>query len=706
MKIQTLNGIWSYRIGKGEADEVSVPFSKLPVGHSECTRYFDADVSHSRIFIKFDGITYYAKVFVNNTQIGEMLPYSEYMFDITDTVKEKDNLLKVELEDLSPKFGPTAGWENFGGIIRDVSLVYHNENYITDVFFHSTLTDNYTGAEFIVETSAFSDKGIFEIKLLDGNEEIISYTQPAGEDYISQKISDIKLWSPDEPNLYRLTVCLKGGDEELDTYSCNVGFREFTCDKHKFLLNGKHIFLRGVCKHEMVGDSGHCPTEEQVERDMRMIKSTGSNFVRLVHYPHGKKVLDIADRLGLMVCEEPGLWWSDVSDPEVSGGSIEVLRRTIKRDRNHPSIMFWLCFNECMFTEKFLLDSAVACREADPTRMVSGANCMDNETTKKLYSKCGFDFYTMHPYAPTLEIPVAAAEYLTDKPLLFTEWGGLYVYDNPRLLGEFMDRFYSLYTDASDRAALAGALLWSWADVYDFNRGRPACIDGVLYEGLVSAERKPSLIYDAFCKGIERMDNPIIPDKFRFDRTGTPISGCNILAEGNSEDIRKLVNHVNHTDKGPRKRELTHGPHLTENPDGLLNTPLIISDGISYCADCSANAGKITLAGLTSLTKGYPLGGEYSEDTAYITLHFKDNTKETIPLKNGEHITTAFAIWKSSRINPIACKAQRYAFFDYGKDFDYYVMNTLDIKIEKSIEKIEIKSANNGYSLLIYGLFV
>ena len=153
-------------------------------------------------------------------------------------------------------------------------------------------------------------------------------------------VNDVNLWSPDSPNLYVLKVTLLNGEKELDVYTCKVGFREFICDKHRFLLNGEHLFIKGVCKHEMFGDSGHCPSLEQMRYDLQMIKDTGCNFVRLVHYPHNKKVLEIADEIGLMVSEEPGLWWSDTSDPEVSNGSLEVLRRTILRDRNHPSVVF------------------------------------------------------------------------------------------------------------------------------------------------------------------------------------------------------------------------------------------------------------------------------------------------------------------------------------------------------------------------------
>ncbi|MBQ8893747.1 MAG: hypothetical protein IJ043_04985 [Clostridia bacterium] len=122
--MQSLNGKWSYRIGKGTAAEIAVPFSALPVGHSECERSFDLEKTADRILLQFEGITYYARVFLNGEYIGEMLPYCRYTFDITEKAKSAGNLLRVELEDLAPSFGPSEGWENFGGIIRDVSLVY------------------------------------------------------------------------------------------------------------------------------------------------------------------------------------------------------------------------------------------------------------------------------------------------------------------------------------------------------------------------------------------------------------------------------------------------------------------------------------------------------------------------------------------------------------------------------------------------------
>lgn len=708
MTTQTLNGTWSYRIGKGAEQSVTVPFSRLPVGHSECIRKFDLEERSERVLLRFDGITYYAKVMLNDTHVGEMGPYCEYTFDITDLVREKDNTLLVELEDISPAFGPTAGWENYGGIIRDVSLLYRDENYITDVFFRSKLKNGYRDAEFTVETTSNTGAGEFQIALYDGAQCVMEYRQSSGEAFIIQTIQNICLWSPETPKLYELRVFLTCDEQVVDTYSCQVGFREFTCNRHRFLLNGRPLFLKGVCKHEMFADSGHCPTEEQMLIDMQMIKQSGCNFVRLVHYPHHKKILEIADQLGLMVSEEPGLWWSDTSDPEVAQGSLEVLRRTIFRDRNHASIVFWLSFNECRFTEQYLKDSATVCRALDPTRLVSGANCMSNEDTLKYFNLCGFDFYTMHPYAQTINRAKESAAILNDKPLLFTEWGGHFVYDNPKLLSEFMDEMYRLYLADSDEGALAGAFFWEWSELNDFNRGRPACIDGLLHEGLVDPNRKPRLIYSAFCDALKRMEEQHEKPIWIDWKIPTDDAGEFLPLRGNEGVFAEILGRWNETEQQSgklRKRLLKKGPVLKDFAP-LCAVPLLLQDGTDYTVDCNSTAETITVYGMTDFQKGYPLGGEYGELAATMTVTYADGSAASFQWRNGIEITTVFALHNSSRIDPIAERAERAALFGYEKNFEQYVLNRAVFRVDpqKTIRGISITSANHGYAVLVYGI--
>lgn len=709
MVSKSLNGTWQYRVGKGKFEEKCVPFSALPVGHFECVKNFDLENTDDRIFIKFYGITYYAKVFLNNTEIGEMLPYCEYQFEITKIVKKKDNMLLLEMEDIAPMFGPTAGWENFGGIIRDVELLFSSNTYIEDIFFHSKLLNNYEDAEFIVETKSNNNNGIFNIKLLNNEDIVAEYNQSASEEAIKKSIFDVLLWSPDAPNLYTLYVTLLIDGVTVDTYTCKVGFREFVCDKHHFLLNGKPLFIKGVCKHEMFGDSGHCPSYEQMRFDMQMIKDTGCNFVRLVHYPHNKRILKIADEIGLMVSEEPGLWWSDTSKKEISDGSLEVLRRTILRDRNHSSIVFWLSFNECKFTEEYLVQSAKVCKKYDPTRLVSGANCMSNEDTLKYYNLCGFDFYTMHPYSQTIDRAKESAKILNDKPLLFTEWGGHFVYDNPKLLGEFMSEMYKLFKNPSEEGTLAGASFWEWSELNDYNRGGPACLDGTLKEGLVDRYRKPGLIFPAFCEALKNMGADDTTPFWVEEQK--EIEGKNLIRKNGDRNIIKgIIEKINEQESASgklRKRNLSFGPVLN-GVNNILNIPYVLEDNQCLKFDCEISSDKIALMGMVSIIKGYPLSGAYGEEVAELKLEYENGEQDLIVLRNGIDITTVFETNESSKINPIAENSERILTFGYNKNFERYIINSFEIDVCKSstLKNISITSKNNGYALLIYGILI
>lgn len=704
MKYQSLNGEWSYRVGKGKQTKITVPYSCLPVGHSECELIFDLEENSKHIFLEFLGITYGASVYLNDIFIGKMLPYSEYRFEIGDIVKPKGNILRVELEDIRLKFGPTEGWENYGGIIRDVNIIYANEFYFEDVFFWSELKNDYKDALMYVKIKATLDEECTVCLSFNG-EEICSYTQASNIDAVPFEVKNISLWSIDNPMLYELTVSC--GEE---VYRCNVGFREITCDKHAFLINGKPLFIQGVCKHEMFGDSGHTPTVEQMETDLKMIKNAGCNFVRLVHYPHNKKILDLADKIGLMVSEEPGLWWSDTSDSEVAEGSIEVLKRTILRDRNHASIAFWLCFNECRFTEQFLIDSAKICKEYDPTRMVSGANCMSLEDTKKYYEICGFDFYTMHPYAPTFERSKISAEYLTDKPLIFTEWGGYYVYDNPHLLKDFISSMKKLYNNRSDEAALAGMCFWEWSELNDFNRGKPACIDGVLREGLTDKYRNPTLIFNAFCEALKDDATEDLTSLYEYNALNS-VEGKALIGKGGkdfAEALESIDAPIPSHYTRMRARKTAIGPKLQrEEVKGIAITPFVLSKNYPIEFDGGCKTDCISIIGAVSVAYGYPLAGEYGEAVAEVEISYENGEKQIITLKNGVDITTALTTLGSSRINPIAENAEGFANFSYEKNRENYRINILKLKTEnkETIEKISFKCVSDDYDILIYGVY-
>lgn len=717
MKEQSLNGVWERRVGYGKFVPQTVPYSTIPVGHSECKRTFDLNEKSDKVFLRFDGITYYAKVLLNGKELGEMLPYSEYIFDVTDVAKEKDNELLVLIEDTTPVFGPSEGWENYGGIIRGVALLYANASYIKDVFFSATLENEYKDGKFKVALDGVLAEGDFwRVSLLDGEKTVCSYEQKANEKEEERLVQDVTLWSPENPHLYTLKVEIVNGEKVLDTYTHKVGFREFSHEKHRFLINGKPTFILGVCRHDTYGEFGHTLTMEHIVEDFKLIKEMGCNYVRLVHYPHDKRVLDVADEMGLFVSEEPGLWWSDTANEEIASGSLEVLRRVIMRDRNHPSVAFWLCFNECMFTEKFLKDSADLCKKTDPSRLVSGANCMTNEDTVIHFNRCGFDFYTMHPYYHTTEKIEESARILQDKPLLFTEWGGFPVYDNPHLLADFIAKMRSLWHGDDTRGYLAGACFWNWAEIHEYGRGRPACADGLLKEALIDINRNKTMIFDTFKNEWAKLDEIITNESLYEFLPETPLNANMPLSLiETSFDIDEAFKTAHERTKGRikiyhwKELKLFTGPILQkEEFAGIMQKPLIISDG--HTAKFGAGKGKsVMLVGATSLVKGYPLplGGTYGEAVASVTVTYADGEKQTLVLKNGEDVTTALGAFGPSRINPIAENSVRLARFHFDIDFENYVMNGREIPLQdKPFTEIEIKSENNGYDLMVYGLYL
>ncbi len=700
--IQTLNGIWNYRIGKGDWSKKEVPFSALCVGHSECQRYFDLEYSDEVLLLKFEGITYNATVYLNGKYLGKMLPYSEYTFDITDIATKSDNCLLVEIEDINASFGPSEGWENYGGIIRNVLLVYKKKSFINDVFFTQKLINSYTDAEYTVNVSSFPSECRITLSL--GDTVVDTYIAKERQ---TRVIKNVKLWSPESPSLYSLKVELLENGCTVDTYQTRVGFREFRCNKNHFVLNGQDIFLKGVCKHEMYGkDSGHTVSYKDVYNDLKMIKDSGCNFVRLVHYPHNKATLDITDELGLLCCEEPGMWQADVTDNKLTSECLEVLRRTVLRDRNHPSVVFWLAFNECDFEEGFLKNAVQTCRENDGTRMVSGANNMSNDDTKKYYNLCGLDFYTTHPYSNTFDMAEKASRELWDKPLMFTEWGGYYVYDNPHLLNDFLTSMYELYK----KNALAGTCLWYWAEINDYNRGGVACVDGVLKEALVDVNRKPTLIYDAFCKALKRMDEIELPyssyeahvfDDFKKTplKCTTQPSYDALMAVADKPLKTKLAK--------TRKKQIKVGPVLqNEEIDGISKTPFLVT-ATPLIFKGVGSADSIFVLGMTSLSFGYPILGDYGEDVAEILIRYEDGTKQEYIAKNGIDITTIYTSIGSSRVNPASQNAKRLLSFSYDKNFEEYIINHIEIKTKgEAISQIEIKSLNSSYDVVIYGVYV
>ena len=183
------------------------------------------------------------------------------------------------------------------------------------------------------------------------------------------EFKDPSLWSPEFPNLYELNVSLATSSGE-DLWSCQTGFRDIRTRGRDFLLNGERLVLNGVCRHDLWPEEGFTLQRQQQGQDMRMIKAMGCNFVRLVHYPHERHIVELADQIGLLVSEEPGFWQVDFATAPRSSVEMgfRILEGTIRRDWNSPSVMIWFLSNECAITESFLREGKERCNQLDPIK--------------------------------------------------------------------------------------------------------------------------------------------------------------------------------------------------------------------------------------------------------------------------------------------------------------------------------------------------
>ena len=227
-----------------------------------------------------------------------------------------------------------------------------------------------------VET-AILDAGDREVSRQSGE-----YTIPAGQaQTASQTLSVVspQRWDTDQPYVYRAVTAVKTGSDVLDQYVTRFGIRTIEFDREKgFLLNGRHLKIKGVCNHHDLGALGAAVNRRATERQLQIMKGMGANAIRTSHNPPSPELLELCDRLGLLVMDEAFDMWRI---PKVSNGYSKYfadwgetdMRDMIRRDRNHPSIILWSIGNEIpeqgrangWETAKFLTGIA---HQEDPTR--------------------------------------------------------------------------------------------------------------------------------------------------------------------------------------------------------------------------------------------------------------------------------------------------------------------------------------------------
>jgi len=360
------------------------------------------------LFLKFEGAMNVADVWVNGEKmIHHLGGYLPFTIDFTAVAKPgQDNLVMVRLDNTdNPVTGPKPlkhlDFNTYGGIYRDVFLILKNAVHITDPLLEGVAGG---GGIFVAYPEASPGRATISVKTHVKNDDTSQRTffvhhelwkekelvaeVSSGErtlapgtsvdDVAEISLTSPRLWSPADPNRYKLVTTVVSGNEIEDRETNRIGIRRFEITKDRFALNGEELFLRGVNRHQEYPYIGYAVGNEAQYRDAVKIKEAGFDYVRLSHYPHSPAFMDACDELGLLVLDAIPGWQYYSEDPAFQEQVVSTCRDMIRRDRNHPCVLAWeVSLNESWMQENFIDRLVSATREEYPGNQCFTAGWME-----------------------------------------------------------------------------------------------------------------------------------------------------------------------------------------------------------------------------------------------------------------------------------------------------------------------------------------
>lgn len=334
-----------------------------PVGSYKRHFTIPDDWEAKKVFLHFGAVSSAMYVWVNEKMVG----YSEDSktpaeFDITKYLKPGENSLAVEVYKWSDgSYLEDQDFWRLGGITRDVFLLARTDQHVRDFHVTSDLSDNLQNGVFAlelqVENVSVDNPVIVEANLYDGDRKVDSFIDAVVDSPVkwSSQIENVKKWSAELPELYRLEIILKKqlGDV-LETFSQDVGFRKVEIEGNNLLINGENVNLKGVNLHEHHPQTGHVVDEATMIKDIELMKSHNINAVRTSHYPQPERFYELCNKYGLYVIDEAnieshGMGYGPESlakDTLWMESHLYRTRNMFERDKNQPSVVIWSLGNE------------------------------------------------------------------------------------------------------------------------------------------------------------------------------------------------------------------------------------------------------------------------------------------------------------------------------------------------------------------------
>jgi beta-glucuronidase len=407
--------------------------------------------AHTRTFLHIGAANYKSYFWVNGTKVCEHEGgFTAFNCEVTAALKPGGNFVVAAVDNSRHEDGvPTTqtDWFNYGGLTREVSLITVPEVFIDQYDLHLSKTEPDT-IEGWVHIEGISLHGTLEVKLPELNAKagsirnvdlITSESLRGGfRLQVHFKTPGLQPWSPESPKLYKVSLQYqsKAGSDAIED---QIGFRTVETKGNEILLNGKPIFLHGICIHaEAPYRTGRAYSDKDAETLLGWAKELGANYVRLAHYPHDETMLRAADRMGILVWSENPVYWAvEFEKPEVYAKAQQQLEEEIGAYRNHAAIILWSMANETPTNDartKFISSLAAKARELDPTRLITAALLVHTEEKDGRSVKMVDD-----PLGAALDV-IGANEYIgwyEGKPELADRTDWKIAYDKPLIMSEF-----------------------------------------------------------------------------------------------------------------------------------------------------------------------------------------------------------------------------------------------------------------------------
>lgn len=469
-----------------------------------------------RYFVYVGAANYIATVTFNGKRLGRHEGgFTPFCYEVTDLMKKEGNFLIIGVNggrraDYIP--AEVADWFNHGGITRDVLLVETPKAFVSNFYLaldKATLNSKVRkiNGRLLLDGETMPANARVQIPELKIDQNVT--IDADGDVEFTLDTKRLQLWSTENPKLYDVRI-IAGNDTVNDL----IGFRTIETKGKQILLNGKPIFLKGICLHdENPLRRNRANSIEDAELVIGWAKELGCNFLRLAHYPHQENLVRLADKEGILLWEELPLYWGiQWNNQRVLEKAKKQFEELINRDYNRASSIIWSIANETAVVidrNKFLSSLADHVRSLDPTRLISAACKKDQERDGHPDA-----VYTYNdPLMEKLDI-ISLNEYLgwyggspaecqgktfkmgLEKPVIVSEFGGgalqgFHGDKTPRWSEEFQAYLYEESIAMFDKIdGLSGMAPWILCDFMSPLRQLHQVQDGWNRKGLISEQGK------------------------------------------------------------------------------------------------------------------------------------------------------------------------------------------------------------------------